>query len=280
MDVSTNSATIGRRSQNEAMRDLRARLASDTSTSTSTSTGTSTSNTSVVSASASAEPDEASAPSADSASDSSDTEDIDRGTAIITVYNLLSNLGDLNHSNRQAAEDLMQQFNSLQIQVNRANGSGSSFSSVAAAEPAGRSRSAFHTPLGDYTKCMEAAVQTDLDVGALSERAGRLAEENQVLRADVALLMQSLKEQQGMARDYESALAKALGALRAAAFESHVDVGSVQEKCRVLLQSESVLNAHLAEENADLRGALSDAAAAIRAAMDAGGHSDNSSAVL
>ncbi|KAJ1936385.1 hypothetical protein GGF37_005631 [Kickxella alabastrina] len=274
MDVSTNSATIGRRSQNEAMRDLRARLASDTSTSTR--------NTSVVStsASASAEPDEASAPSADSASDSSDTEDIDRGTAIITVYNLLSNLGDLNHSNRQAAEDLMQHFNSLQIQVNRANGSGSSFSSLAAAESSGRSESAFHTPLGEYTRRMEAAVQTDLDVGALSERAGRLAEENQVLRADVALLMQSLKEQQGMARDYESALAKALGALRAAAFESHVEVGSVQEKYRVLLQSEGVLNARLAEENAGLRGALSGAAAAIRAAMDAADHPDNSSAVL
>ncbi|KAI7823093.1 hypothetical protein BX661DRAFT_56924 [Kickxella alabastrina] len=124
------------------------------------------------------------------------------------------------------------------------------------------------------------AVQTDLDVGALSERAGRLAEENQVLRADVALLMQSLKEQQGMARDYESALAKALGALRAAAFESHVEVGSVQEKYRVLLQSEGVLNARLAEENAGLRGALSGAAAAIRAAMDAADHPDNSSAVL
>ncbi|KAJ2818142.1 hypothetical protein GGI24_005186, partial [Coemansia furcata] len=53
-------------------------------------------------------------PSSSSSSSSSDVEDIDSETAINTVYNLLSELGDLNRSNRRTAEALAEQFSQLQ----------------------------------------------------------------------------------------------------------------------------------------------------------------------
>ncbi|KAJ1950659.1 hypothetical protein EC988_004307, partial [Linderina pennispora] len=52
--------------------------------------------------------------------DNEEEDDIDSETALNTVYNLLSELGDLNRSNRKAAEQLAEQFNALQAQVAKA----------------------------------------------------------------------------------------------------------------------------------------------------------------
>ncbi|KAJ2196609.1 hypothetical protein GGH18_001572, partial [Coemansia sp. RSA 530] len=78
------------------------------------------------------------------------------------------------------------------------------------------------------------------------------------------LLVQSVREQQDMAREYESTLAKALQALRSAAFERHLEIEDVQRRYRELLDSEVSLNRRLRSENADLKLALNNAAAAIK----------------
>ncbi|KAJ2724775.1 hypothetical protein GGI07_001736 [Coemansia sp. Benny D115] len=321
MDVS-KTATIGRRSQNtHALRDLRAQLAI---------AGEEHQERSKISESHSSV-QEAGPHSAqetehvqndqgnDSGSESSsDVEDIDRETAIITVYNLLSNLGDLNQSNRWVAEGLAQKFSSLQTQVDRAESlvteeswrlrsvhSGSSPADSSdrqaqddsggaealahmsrgaslTASSANRSESTtFHTPPTQAaqlpqesplaeTVMAEMGVQTDmrsLDVVELSRRAQRLADENAQLRDDVALLVRSLREHHGMAKDYETALSRALTALRTVAFERDVEISNVRDRYRDLLATESLLNERLSAENVDLRGALSNAASAMRVSL-------------
>ncbi|KAJ2702226.1 hypothetical protein FB645_004362 [Coemansia sp. IMI 203386] len=303
MDVS-NTATIGRRSHGRhgAMRELQARLAAECNSPSDHEEEPiiqpATSEATVVQPTS--EKDDTHSTSS-SSSDSSDVEDIDRGTAIITVYNLLSNLGDLNQSNRWVAEGLAQKFSSLQMQVDRTEslvseeslrrrsnvpspingqnnvGNQSMHYSSTSRTASTYSESTFHTPpvsasaitVDNSREYSEKQVQTELDIGELCARAQKLAAENQVLRSDVAMLIQSLREQQVMARDYESTLAKALVALRSAAFERHVEIKEIQEKYHELLGSEKALNQRLELENSDLRGALSNAANVIRTTLAA-----------
>ncbi|KAJ1643715.1 hypothetical protein J3B02_006465 [Coemansia erecta] len=299
MDVS-KTATISRRSHGRhgAMRELQTQLAAECNSpiepeeQSTPQAATSTSTT------AATEKDKEDDVHSLSSEDSSDVEDIDRGTAIITVYNLLSNLGDLNQSNRWVAEGLAQKFSSLQMQVDRTeslvseeslrrrsnipspiNGQNianqSTHYSSTSRTASTYSESTFHTPPVsasamspvDNREYDEKQVQTDLDISELSSRAQKLAEENKMLRNDVKMLIESLREQHKMARDYESTLARALGALRLAAFERHGEIKEIQRKYQELLGSEKTLNERLELENSDLRGALSNAANVIRATL-------------
>ncbi|KAJ2501047.1 hypothetical protein GGH96_002268 [Coemansia sp. RSA 1972] len=224
----------------------------------------------------------------------SDVEDIDSETAMNTVYNLLSELGVLNRSNRRAAELLAEKFSVLQEQVSQAesthSGENTENNDVGHLVPTGSPRSdLFHTPpttIGSAHASMrltspvpvpriippsvetaEHAAQTDvtsLDMHDMQANVARLGEENKVLRINVKLLVQSVREQQDMAREYESTLAKALQALRSAAFERHLEIEDVQRRYRELLDSEVSLNRRLRSENADLKLALNNAAAAIK----------------
>ncbi|KAJ2119421.1 hypothetical protein IW147_005895 [Coemansia sp. RSA 720] len=224
----------------------------------------------------------------------SDVEDIDSETAMNTVYNLLSELGVLNRSNRRAAELLAEKFSVLQEQVSQAesthSGENTESNDVGHLVPTGSPRSdLFHTPpttIGSAHASMrltspvpvpriipplvefaEHATQTDVtssDMHDMQTNVARLGEENKVLRVNVKLLVQSVREQQDMAREYESTLAKALQALRSAAFERHLEIEDVQRRYRELLDSEVSLNRRLRSENADLKLALNNAAAAIK----------------
>ncbi|KAJ1719745.1 hypothetical protein LPJ53_005541 [Coemansia erecta] len=308
MDVS-NTATFGRRTagrNGDIMRELRAQLAAEPDNTSSSNTAT-------------PDPDpeprqeqqqqqqlqqqqqqQQKADEDDEASsdESSDVEDIDRGTAIITVYNLLSNLGDLNQSNRWVAEGLAQKFSSLQVQVDRTESlvseggslrrtphdppsphsasanSGNSNSGSGARSISTFSESTFHTPpVSAGVVSADAGVQTDIDgrsVAEAEERARRLDEENRVLKSDIVVLVESLREQQTMARDYEATLARALVALRSAAFERHVEIAEVQNRYRELLASEKTLNDRLECENSELRGTLGKASDAMRTALETG----------
>ncbi|KAJ2798114.1 hypothetical protein H4S07_005774 [Coemansia furcata] len=195
-----------------------------------------------------------------SSSSSSDVEDIDSETAINTVYNLLSELGDLNRSNRRTAEALAEQFSQLQAR-----------NSAPISE---EEEMAFHTPptvarvLGDVRI---SGVQTDVEAAQMvrdGERQGAAEAENAVLRGDVRLLMGALREHQDMAREYEATLARALVALRAAAFERHLEISDVQARYRELLGTEQQLNARLQTENIELRQALSTTAHTLRATLE------------
>ncbi|KAJ2782817.1 hypothetical protein GGI15_002792 [Coemansia interrupta] len=287
MDVS-NTATFGRRTagrNGHVLRELRAQLAAENAEPDTTDT-----------AAPDPEPEprqeqqrqqqQSNADENDEASsdESSDVEDIDRGTAIITVYNLLSNLGDLNQSNRWVAEGLAQKFSSLQVQVDRTESlvsEGTSLRhrshnppSVHSTSISTVSESTFHTPPAEASAVsVDVGVQTDMDgrrVDEAEERARRLDEENQVLKNDIVVLVESLREQQNMARDYESTLARALVALRSAAFERHVEIAEVQNRYRELLVSEKTLNDRLEGENSELRGTLGKASDAMRTVLETG----------
>ncbi|KAJ1961292.1 hypothetical protein GGI12_003330 [Dipsacomyces acuminosporus] len=251
-----------------------------------------------------------------SPSDDSDVEDIDNETAMNTVYNLLSELGDLNRSNRRAAELLAERFSVLQTQVSRAEGlasegsirrrsnvsssqssmvnnaSNTNSGSLAipnrgdthqqtTASASSVSESVFHTPptvldiqdasSEEYTKSTaEADIQTDItsdDLDGTEGRVRELEDENKALRNDIRLLIGSIKEQQAMAREYETTLAKSLRALRTAAFERHQEISEVQSRYQELLFAEKSLNERLQNENADLKYALSNAAEVIRSTL-------------
>ncbi|KAJ2744830.1 hypothetical protein GGI20_002639 [Coemansia sp. BCRC 34301] len=201
----------------------------------------------------------------DQDSDTSDAEDIDTETAINTVYNLLNELGDLNRSNRQTAQALAEQFSVLQAQA------------IPSKEP--EEEDTFHTPPSmsrpaidsERQRIASLGVQTDLDAVAMdvsSEEARRLGAENEALRRDVGLLVSALKEHQDMAKEYEAALARALVALRSAAFERHLEISEVQSRYRDLLATEQSLNERLQTENIELRATLSTTAQAIRATLN------------
>ncbi|KAJ2816953.1 hypothetical protein IWW50_006322 [Coemansia erecta] len=275
MDVS-NTATIGRshRGGFDSMRDLQTMLAQS----------------SLADEEKDSKPEDSS---------SSDVEDIDSETAMNTVYNLLSELGDLNRCNRRAAEMLAEKFSVLQTQVSRAESMHSDASSRRSDEHnmehavgSPRSMDLFHTPpttIGSAHASLrlsspavaprsilpvptlaECATQTEMgcrEIDDLQAGAVRLEEENKVLRVNVKLLIQSIREQQEMARDYESTLAKALQALRSAAFERHLEIEDVQRRYRELLDSEVSLNRRLQTENSDLKQALNNAAAAIKSTL-------------
>ncbi|KAJ2815460.1 hypothetical protein FBU31_006924 [Coemansia sp. 'formosensis'] len=200
--------------------------------------------------------------SSSSSSSSSDVEDIDSETAINTVYNLLSELGDLNRSNRRTAEALAEQFSQLQAR------------NSAPISEEEEEEMAFHTPptvarvLGDVRI---SGVQTDVEAAQMERDGGRLGAaeaENVVLRGDVRLLMGALREHQDMAREYEATLARALVALRAAAFERHLEISDVQARYRELLGTEQLLNARLQTENIELRQALSTTAQTLRTTLE------------
>ncbi|KAJ2835906.1 hypothetical protein J3B01_003211 [Coemansia erecta] len=273
MDVS-NTATIGRSHRGlDSLRDLQTMLAQS----------------SLDDSEQGSKPD-----NDDDDASASDVEDIDSETAMNTVYNLLSELGVLNRSNRRAAELLAEKFSVLQEQVSQAesthSGENTESNDVGHLVPQGSPRSdLFHTPpttIGSAHASMrltspvpvpriippsvetaEHAAQTDvtsLDIHDMQANVARLGEENKVLRVNVKLLVQSVREQQDMAREYESTLAKALQALRSAAFERHLEIEDVQRRYRELLDSEVSLNRRLRSENADLKLALNNAAAAIK----------------
>ncbi|KAJ2377265.1 hypothetical protein IW150_001486 [Coemansia sp. RSA 2607] len=300
MDVS-NTATFGRRTagrNGNVMRELRAQLAAENFEPEDSSGGNVNSSTTETpkpeprqepeqqtqqqqqQIQQSVDEDEA------SSDDSSDVEDIDRGTAIITVYNLLSNLGDLNQSNRWVAEGLAQKFSSLQLQVDRTESLVSESGPLRPQSPSNNngngningshsistvSESTFHTPpVSAGAVTLDAGVQTDMDgrsVTAAEQRVGRLDAENRVLKSDIVKLVDALREQQAMARDYETTLARALVALRSAAFERHVEIADVQSRYRELLASEKTLNDRLEGENAELRGTLGKASDVMRSAL-------------
>ncbi|KAJ2449417.1 hypothetical protein EV183_004902 [Coemansia sp. RSA 2336] len=239
-----------------------------------------------------------------SSSSSSDIEDIDSETAMNTVYNLLTELGDLNRSNRRTAELLAEKFSVLQEQVSRAESLTSDEASqqqgaesimsfqrgqVDPANQAGSPRSeTFHTPpntIGSthstrlespafvprsIAPATEGVVQTDMTsshIAELHSNTARLEEENRMLRQNVELLVQSVREQQEMAKEYEAALSRSLKALRMAAFDGHMQVSEVQNKYRELLASEVSLNRRLQDENSGLKHALNSAAAAIKSTL-------------
>ncbi|KAJ2004459.1 hypothetical protein GGI04_001484 [Coemansia thaxteri] len=165
-------------------------------------------------------------PSASSRNSSSDTDDdIDSETAINTVYNLLSELGDLNRSNRRAAEVLAEKFSELQ-----------------------------DTTTATTEKQVERIV------------ADKEVQTDGLLDTDV--LVAAVHDHQDMAREYEATLARALQALRAAAFDRHTEIADVQTRYRELLADERSLTQRLQAENAELRAALSSAATAMRGALD------------
>ncbi|ORX71866.1 hypothetical protein DL89DRAFT_102675 [Linderina pennispora] len=240
-----------------------------------------------------------------SSSDLDDNEeegDIDSETALNTVYNLLSELGDLNRSNRKAAEQLAEQFNALQAQVAKAETHGSENSSLnhgmdetpdeallpqppitpSQTTPLSTSSfadSVFHTPplapsSDIYEHIQPARVQTEdrdtqsdmcgNEIGAMAARIAELEKENGAMRRDVQLLVVSHKEQQIMARDYEAALAKALRALRTTVLDRSKGIVEAQARYKELLATEQELTKRLQAENADLKDALSNAASAIR----------------
>ncbi|KAJ2849376.1 hypothetical protein IWW36_002667 [Coemansia brasiliensis] len=243
-----------------------------------------------------------------SSASSSDIEDIDSETAMNTVYNLLTELGDLNRSNRRTAELLAEKFSVLQAQVSRAeslNSDEASQQQGTCAEsvislPRGppdsvsqtgspRSESTFHTPpntIGSTQSVRlespafvprsitpiltEGYMQTDMTsshIAELKSSALKLEEENQMLRQNIKMLVQSVREQQEMAKEYEATLARSLKALRLAAFDSHLQISEVQDKYRELLASEVSLNRKLQSENSDLKHALNSAAAAIKSTL-------------
>ncbi|KAI8325139.1 hypothetical protein GQ54DRAFT_295604, partial [Martensiomyces pterosporus] len=260
----------------------------------------------------------------DEESDVEDVEDIDNETAMNTMYNLLSELGDLNRNNRRAAEMLAERFSVLQTQVSRAeslaserslrrsnvsssqsstmNNSGNQESSIPTnhrevqqqtpVSVSSFSESAFHTPptmpatidnnsnnsrvgsptVADAKASIEAETQTDTtgsDISELGDRVTQLEAENSALRNDVRLLIGSVREQQVMAKEYETTLAKALRALRTAAFERHQEISDVQNRYKELLFTEKSLNERLQTENTDLKHALSNAAEVIRSTLAA-----------
>ncbi|KAJ1796390.1 hypothetical protein LPJ59_003784 [Coemansia sp. RSA 2399] len=234
------------------------------------------------------------APSAGSSS--SDVDDIDSETATNTIYNLLNELGDLNRSNRRTAEVLAEKFSTLQTRVSKAEDEaardaeeharqspippdGTTTTTMgddgSAAALSLHSDSAFHTPTNgtigpSVALKRDADTQTTqgaADLDSVAERVRKLDEENAMLRSNVHMLVNSLKEQQLMAKEYESTLAKALSALRSAAFERHLEISDVQGRYRELLESEKSLNDRLSSENVDLKHALGNAAAAIRLSL-------------
>ncbi|KAJ2394281.1 hypothetical protein GGI23_004750 [Coemansia sp. RSA 2559] len=230
-------------------------------------------------------------------SSSSDVDDIDSETATNTIYNLLNELGDLNRSNRRTAEVLAEKFSTLQTRVSKAEDEAARDAEEHARQspipPDGttttitmgddgsaaalslHSDSAFHTPtngtIGQSVPLKRDAdtqtTQGAADLDAVAEGARKLDEENAMLRSNVHMLVNSLKEQQLMAKEYESTLAKALSALRSAAFERHLEISDVQARYRELLESEKSLNDRLSSENVDLKHALGNAAAAIRLSL-------------
>ncbi|KAJ2450758.1 hypothetical protein GGF42_004419, partial [Coemansia sp. RSA 2424] len=187
-----------------------------------------------------------------------------------TVYNLLNELGDLNRSNRRTAQVLAEQFSVLQAQV-------TTNTSTTAAPPFSEGDdedeedgATFHTPPsvsrtvggsgGGDRRILSSAVQTDLDFASMqqsSEHVRRLEAENAVLRQDVRVLIGALKEHQDMGKEYETTLARALVALRSAAFERHLEISDVQTRYREILAAEQTLNGRLQNENIELRAALS-----------------------
>ncbi|KAJ2157423.1 hypothetical protein GGF46_004524 [Coemansia sp. RSA 552] len=208
-----------------------------------------------------------------------------------TVYNLLTELGDLNRTNRRAAEELAAKFSVLQARVSQ---DGSSESMRIGTPVPGESSpgESYHTPIMEERVHVfpgvlpirspsvargERGVQTDMGAGDIAMVELRLEEvegENRGLREDVRRLVGAVREQQQMAGEYEGVLAKALGALRAAAFERHVEIGDVQVRYRELLDSEKSLNTRLAKENIELKVALGSAARLIRTSLaeeDVGG---------
>ncbi|KAJ2756775.1 hypothetical protein GGI19_000579 [Coemansia pectinata] len=214
--------------------------------------------------------------------DSSDVEDIDSETAMNTVYNLLSELGDLNRSNRRTAEALAEKFNVLQAQVNDTRIESSATNNTHAIAPSPFSEeeeeeATFHTPpsmsraLGSTAEQrISSATQTDLDSAQIDhsgEQLRRVEAENKALRQDVKVLMAALREHQDMGREYEATLARALVALRSAAFERHLEISDVQARYRELLTAEQTLNGRLQNENIELRAALSSTAQAIRTTL-------------
>ncbi|KAJ1988013.1 hypothetical protein GGI25_005115 [Coemansia spiralis] len=94
-----------------------------------------------------------------------------------------------------------------------------------------------------------------------------LEEENRELRKNVEVLVGAIREQQGMAKEYEATLARSLEAFRAVAFERHEEISDVQQKYTELLRQERTLNERLRDENVVLRGKLKEAAAAIRLSL-------------
>ncbi|KAJ2808174.1 hypothetical protein H4R20_000977 [Coemansia guatemalensis] len=260
--------------------------------------------------------------SADSQS-TSDVEDIDNETAMNTLYNLLNELGDLNRSNRRAAEVLAEKFSNLQAQVSRAeesieegeepsrlhtqlpaaplspmpSGGSSSVQTTIPESP--RSEATFHTPPTTSASSAHASLRlespmtvpnaiispslpapivtegsmqtemTSAEVNNICTKSIETELENKMLRSDVTRLMRSVQEQQLMARDYESALAKALAALRSAVFERHLEIEDVQRRYRELLGSELSLNQRLQSENDQLKNALSDASSVIHSSLAA-----------
>ncbi|KAJ2732427.1 hypothetical protein IW152_003822 [Coemansia sp. BCRC 34962] len=175
---------------------------------------------------------------------SSDAEDIDNETAINTLYNLLSELGDLNRSNRRTAEHLSEKFHSLQAQLNHENNNNNNNNNNASPH----SEDTFHTPSSDRGAADQricSAQQTDLlatqmDQGG--ERLQRMEEENKALRRDVRILVAALREHQDMGKEYEATLARALVALRSAAFTRHLEMGDIQARYHELLTAEQGLN--------------------------------------
>ncbi|KAJ1666736.1 hypothetical protein EV178_001990 [Coemansia sp. RSA 1646] len=294
MDIS-HTATIGRSQRGlDTMRDLQAMLAQSNSDDTTTQQPE-------TKAKRVENADEAV-----STGSSSDVDDIDSETATNTIYNLLNELGDLNRSNRRTAEVLAEKFSTLQTRVSKAedeaargaeehtckspvpvNGTidrlkeqGDDASAVVASTSL-HSDSAFHTPTNDTGQSLalppediptkeDAETQTTqgaAELDAAAERERKLDEENVMLRNNVHMLINSLKEQQMMAKEYESTLAKTLSALRSAAFERHLEISDVQGRYRELLESEKSLNERLRLENVDLKHALGNAAAAIRLSL-------------
>ncbi|KAJ2714602.1 hypothetical protein H4R19_001639 [Coemansia spiralis] len=284
-------------------------------------------NDTVAAATAMAAADRPPSPAATSSSSASDEDDIDGETAMNTVYNLLSELGDLNRTNRRTAEALAERFSVLQAQVSRVEGMGSDD----LAEPQQRDRSrpttpvpqppeaepelelertpgpvgesppseaAFHTPPtttgGSAHASMrlespvtaaaiiataprhvpilvEGKAQTEMragDIDDMQQQADVVESENRELRADMGRLVGAIRDQQEMAREYEATLAKALVALRTAAFERHTELSDVQNRYQELLDKESSLNTRLQDENARLKVALGRAARLVRSALD------------
>ncbi|KAJ2657522.1 hypothetical protein IWW48_004487 [Coemansia sp. RSA 1200] len=154
--------------------------------------------------------------------------------------------------------------------------------SVVAMSSSISSDTAFHTPLNNTGQSTplpldivpskeDAQTQTmlgalDLDTAAAA-REKKLETENQELRTDVQKLIGALKDQHLMSKEYESTLSMALGALRSAAFERHLEISGVQDRYRELLESEKSLNQRLKSENVDLKHALGNAASAIRLSL-------------
>ncbi|KAJ2559966.1 hypothetical protein EV175_000079 [Coemansia sp. RSA 1933] len=272
MNIS-HTATIGRSQRGlDTMRDLQAMLA-QTSTDDTTTTTT--------------EPEEPNSKrTADDAAEtgsSSDVDDIDSETATNTIYNLLNELGDLNRCNRRTAEILAEKFSTLQTRVSRAEddvarGAAASGESVHQPSLNGITMQPNEPLLPDSNpepaQVLKNDVQTQTlqgfaDLDATAERMHALESENTTLRTNVQILVSSLKEQQLMAKEYESTLAKTLSALRSAAFERHLEISDVQARYRELLESEKLLNERLLSENVDLKHALGNAAAAIRLSLAA-----------